>query len=58
MPAMMDRLPYPHHFKGKTFEQWCDEHAVADEEFEALLTFWIAMRLRKSGLLGIMMAGR
>ena len=51
----MDRLP------GKllpmTFGRWCEMHKVTDDEYELLMTFWIAMRLRKSGLLPIMMAG-
>lgn len=52
----MDRLP------GKllpvTFSQWCDAHKVTDEEHEKLLTYWLAMRLRKCGLLAIMTMGR
>lgn len=53
----MDRLP------GKlldrvTFYQWCQQHNVTDEEYEKLMTYWIAMRLRKCGLLNIMMHGK
>lgn len=53
----MDRLP------GKlldrmTFDQWCAKHDVTDDEYEKLMTYWIAMRLQKCGLLNIMMHGR
>lgn len=54
---MQDRLPYPKHFKRPTFGEWCELNSVTDDEYEKLLTYWIALRLRKSGLLGIMMAG-
>lgn len=55
---MRDRLPYPEHFKPPTFDQWCKRHDVTDAEYEKLMTFWIAMRLRKCGLLNIMMHGK
>ena len=55
---MRDRLPYPEHCKPQTFGQFCEKHGVTDDEYEQLLTFWIAMRLRKCGLLTIMMMGR
>ena len=55
---MRDRLPYPEHCKPQTFGQWCAKHEVTDDEYERLMTFWVAMRLRKCGLLAIMMAGR
>jgi hypothetical protein len=52
----MDRLP------GKlmpiTFGQWCDAHKVTDEEYEKLLTYWLALRLQKCGVLNILLMGR
>jgi len=55
---MRDRLPYPESFKRLTFDQFCEKHNVTDQEYELLMTYWIAMRLRKSGLLPIMISGR
>jgi hypothetical protein len=54
---MRDRLPYPEHC-SQTFDQWCEQHGVTDDEYEALMVYWIALRLRASGLLSIMMYGR
>lgn len=53
-----DRLPYPEHCKPLTFGQFCEKHDVTDDEYEKLMTYWIALKLRKSGLLPILMAGR
>jgi hypothetical protein len=55
---MRDRLPYPEHCKPLTFGQFCEKHGVTDDEYEKLMTYWIALKLRKSGLLPILMAGR
>lgn len=55
---MRDRLPYPEHCKPVSFADWCERHDVTDEEYEKLFIFWIAMRLRKSGLASIMINGR
>jgi hypothetical protein len=41
-----------------TFAQWCAEHSVTDGERERLWTYWIALRLRRCGILGILMQGR
>jgi hypothetical protein len=56
--TMRDRLPYPEHCKSPTFHEWCESHGVTDDEFEKLFVFWIALRLRASGLVGILMGGR
>ena len=55
---MRDRLPYAEHCKPPTFDQWCERHDLTDDEYETLMVFWIALRLRASGLLPIMMYGR
>jgi hypothetical protein len=52
----MDRLPG--NLFGTTFDQFCAKHGVTDEEYEKLMVYWIALRLRASGLLPIMMHGR
>lgn len=54
---MRDRLPYPEHCKQPTFGQWCERNGVTDDEYEQLFTYWFAMRLRRCGIMGIMMAG-
>lgn len=59
MTQMRDRLPYPEHFNPlPTFEQFCAKHSVTDEEYEKLATLWLAMRLRRGGILAILAMGR
>ena len=55
---MRDRLPYPEHCKTLTFDRWCARHGVTDDEYETLMVYFIALRLRASGLLPIMMYGK
>jgi hypothetical protein len=51
---MRDRLPYPEH-SAVTFGQFCEKHGVTEDEYEPLLTYWFAMRMRASGILSILM---
>jgi hypothetical protein len=52
---MRDRLPYPEHCAQPTFGQFCEKHGVTDDEYEPLLTYWFALRMRASGILSILM---
>jgi len=52
-----DRLPYPEHV-GLTFGQWCEKHGVTDDEYEPLLTYLFALRMRAAGILSLFMISR
>lgn len=55
---MRDHLLYPERCRQPTLGEWCEKHSVTDEEYEPLLTYLFAMRMRAAGILSLFMIDR